>query len=103
MIRQIPVKRDCARCGRVEFTAAVSVIVVWAHGLSVAVPMIPEQELRVCGTGNCGAAYRLISRAFDVHPETQAAVGPWTKALIVLEDGNEMQIRNKAGQELAVA
>ena len=79
------------------------VIVVWAHGLSVAVPMIPDHELRVCGTGNCGAAHRLISRAFEVHPETQEAVGPWMRALIVLEDGNGIELRNKAARELAVA
>ena len=103
MIRQVPVQRECARCGRVEFTAAISVIIVWAHGLSVAVPMIPKDELRMCGTGNCGAAHRLISRAFDVHPETQSAVGTWMRALIVLEDGNGIELKNKAGQELACA
>jgi hypothetical protein len=103
MIRQIPVNRDCTRCGRVEFTAAVSVIVVWAYGLSVAVPMIPKDELRVCGTGTCGAAHRLISRAFEEHPETQEAVGPWMRALIVLEDGNGIELKNKAGQDLAFA
>ena len=30
MIRQIPVWRDCSHCGRAEFTAAVSVLIVWA-------------------------------------------------------------------------
>ncbi|MFL5311995.1 MAG: hypothetical protein ACJ79H_16305 [Myxococcales bacterium] len=103
MLREIPVKRDCFRCGRVEFSAAVSVIVVWAHGLTVAVPMIPKDELRVCGSGNCDAAYRLISRAFEVHPETQMAVGAWRRALIVFEDGNGVEIRNKGAEKLAVA
>src|SRR5438132_7761973 len=103
MLREIPVKRDCFRCGRVEFSAAVSVIVVWAHGLTVGVPMIPKDELRVCGTGNCDAAHRLTSRAFEVHPETQMAVGPWRRALIVLEDGNGVEIRNKGAEKLAVA
>jgi len=91
------------RCGRVEFSAAVGVIVVWAHGLTVAVPMIPKDELRVCGSGNCDAAHRLISRAFEVHPETQMAVGPWRRALIVFEDGNGVEIRNKGAEKLAVA
>jgi len=103
MIRSIPVQRDCSRCGHVELTAAVSVIVVWAHGLRVAVPMIPQDELRVCATGNCGAAHRIISRAFEVHPETQQAVGPWMRALIVFEDGNGVEIRNSAGKTLACA
>jgi hypothetical protein len=84
MLREIPVKRDCFRCGRVEFSAAVSVIVVWAHGLTIAV-------------------HRLISRAFEVHPETQVAVGPWRRALIVFEDGNGVEIRNKGAEKLAVA
>jgi len=103
MLREIPVRRDCSHCGHVQFSAAVSVIVVWAHGLRVAVPMIPQDELRVCATGSCGAAHRLVSRAFDVHPETQTSAGPWTRALIVFEDGNGVEIRNAAGQILACA
>jgi len=103
MIREIPVRRDCSQCGHVEFTAAVSVIVVWAHGLANAVPMIPKDELRICGTGRCNAAYRLVSRAFDVHPETQVTNGPWMRALIVLEDGNGVEVRNAAGKILACA
>jgi len=103
MIREIPVKRDCSQCGRVEFTPAVSVIIVWANGLRVAVPMIPEQELRICSTGKCWATHRLVSRAFEAHPETQVALGPWKRALIVFEDGNGVEIRNAAGQVLACA
>ena len=79
------------------------VIVVWAHGLTTAIPMIPEDELRICATGRCRAVYRLVSRAFDVHPETQATVGPWTRAVIVLEDGNGLEIHNSSGQILACA
>src|SRR5437870_5543029 len=63
----------------------------------------PEDELRICATGRCRAAYRLVSRAFDVHPETQATVGPWTRAVIVLEDGNGVEIHNSSGQILACA
>ncbi|HYS11164.1 MAG TPA: hypothetical protein VEP66_20680 [Myxococcales bacterium] len=103
MLRMIPVQRDCSRCGHVEFSAAISVIVVWAHGLRLAVPMIPKDELRLCATGNCGAAHRLVSRAFDVHPETQESVGDWKRALIVFEDGNGMEIRNRSGETLACA
>jgi len=103
MLREIPVFRDCSRCGRVEFSAAVSVIIVWVQGLNVAVPMIPKDELRICGTGNCDAAHRLISRAYEVHPETQMAVGGWKRALIVFEDGQGVEIRNEAARELAVA
>ena len=103
MLREIPVRRDCPQCGHVDFSAAVSVIVVWAHGLTTAIPMIPEDELRICATGRCRAAYRLVSRAFDVHPETQATVGPWTRAVIVLEDGNDVEIHNSSGQILACA
>ena len=103
VLREIPVIRECFRCGRVEFSAAVSVIVVWAHGLTVAVPMIPKDELRVCGSGKCDAARRLISRAFEVHPETQMAVGFWRRALIVFEDGNGVGIRNKGAEKLALA
>lgn len=103
MLREIPVRRDCPQCGHVDFSAAVSVIVVWAHGLRVAVPMIPQDELRVCGSGNCRAAHRLVCRAFEVHPETQTAAGPWTRALIVFEDGNGVEIRNAAGKVLACA
>jgi hypothetical protein len=103
MIRQIPVWRDCSHCGRAEFTAAVSVLIVWAHGLKMAVPMIPQDELRLCTTGNCGAAHRLVSRSFEAHPETQMAIGPWTRAMIVLEDGNGVEIQNAAGRILACA
>jgi hypothetical protein len=104
MLRTIPVQRDCFRCGHVEFSAAVSVIVVWANCLRLAVPMIPEDELRVCATGNCGAAHRLVSRAFEVHPETQQAVGSWVRALIVFEDGNRVELRNRmVGAALAYA
>jgi len=38
-----------------------------------------------------------------VHPETQATVGPWTRAVIVLEDGNGVEIYNSSGQILACA
>ncbi|TMD20374.1 MAG: hypothetical protein E6I99_13965 [Chloroflexi bacterium] len=103
MLREIPVRRDCPQCGHVDFSAAVSVIVVWAHGLTTAIPMIPEDELRICASGRCRAAYRLVSRAFDVHPKTQATVGPWTRAVIVLEDGNGVEIHNSSGQILACA
>ncbi len=103
MLREIPVRRDCPQCGHVDFSAAVSVIVVWAHGLTTAIPMIPEHELRICASGRCRAAYRLVSGAFDVHPETQATVGPWTRAVIVLEDGNGVEIHNSSGQILACA
>jgi hypothetical protein len=103
MIRQIPVKRDCDRCGRVDFTAAVSVIVVWVHGLNAAVPMIPEDELRLCASGRCGAAYRLVCREFGAHPRTRLAIGEWTRALIVFEDGDGIEIRNTSARELACA
>jgi hypothetical protein len=33
---------------------------------------------------------------FEVHPETQEAVGPWRRALIVFEDGQGIELRNKA-------
>ena len=52
MLREIPVKRDCFRCGRVE---------------------------------------------------TQMAVGAWRRAVIVFEDGNGVEIRNKGAEKLAVA
>jgi hypothetical protein len=103
MLRELPVRRDCAQCGHVDFSAAVSVIVVWAHGLRTAIPMIPENELRICATGRCKAAHRLVSRAYDVHPGTLATVGPWIRAVIVLEDGDGIEIRNSAGQVLASA
>jgi len=38
-----------------------------------------------------------------VHPKTQATVGPWTRAVIVLEDGNGVEIHNSSGQILACA
>lgn len=103
MLREIPVLRDCPQCGHVDFSAAVSVIVVWAHGLTTALPMIPEDELRICATGRCKAAHRLVSRAFDVHSGTQATIGPWTRAVIVLENGDGIDIHNSAGRFLACA
>ena len=90
MLRTIPVHRDCLHCGHVEFTAAISVIVVWAHCLRLAIPMSPDDELRVC-------------RAFDVHPETQQTVGSWLRALIVFEDGNRVELRNGMAETLAYA
>jgi hypothetical protein len=103
MLREIPVRRHCAQCGHVEFSAAVSVIVVWAHSLTTAIPMIPHDEVRICATGRCQAAYRLVSRAFEAHPGRQAVVGEWTRAVIVLEDGDGVEIRNPSGQVLACA
>jgi hypothetical protein len=103
MLREIPVRRDCPQCGHVDFSAAVSVIVVWAHGLTTAIPMIPGEEVRICATGRCRAAYRLVSRAFDEHPEAQSVLGQWTRAVIVLEDGDGIGVHNPAGQFLACA
>jgi hypothetical protein len=103
VLRQIPVLRECEQCGRVDFTAAVCVIVVWVSGLAEAVAIVPCLETRVCGTGKCGAPHRVVSREFGAHPSTRGVVGDWTRALLIFEDGECISLRNAAARKLACA
>jgi len=52
----------CGQCRKTgNFTAPVSVILVFAPGLSKPYPLIPAEEYRVCGA--CSAIFTLVTRA----------------------------------------
>jgi hypothetical protein len=89
-------QRLCGACRKeTAFTARVSSITVWAPGLALAVPMIPNDHLRICSTGKCDAAFELVHNSFRCHPETRAATGAWTKAVVLFEDGRGINLRAK--------
>ena len=64
----------CGQCRKSgNFTAPVSVILVFAPGLSKPYPLIPAEEYRVCGA--CNAIFTLVTRATEAHPTTQVHGG----------------------------
>ena len=62
----------CGQCRKSgNFTAPVSVILVFAPGLTKPYPLIPAEEYRVCGA--CNAIFTLVTRATEAHPTTREA------------------------------
>ena len=53
----------CRRAG--QFTAPVSVILVFAPGMAKPYPLIPAEDYRVCGA--CDAIFTLVNRAVEAH------------------------------------
>ena len=75
----------CGVCRKVgQFTAPVSVILVFAPGMAKPYPLIPAEDYRVCSA--CDAIFTLVNRAVDAHPTTRAA-GPWSAAPRSHRDG----------------
>ena len=92
----------CGVCRKVgEFTAPVSVILVFAPGMAKPYPLIPAEDYRVCSA--CDAIFTLVNRAVDAHPTTRAA-GPWSRAIVVFSDGHGVDVKAKRpGQQVALA
>jgi hypothetical protein len=92
----------CGVCRKVgEFTAPVSVILVFAPGMAKPYPLIPAEDYRVCSA--CDAIFTLVNRAVEAHPTTRAA-GPWTRAIVVFSDGHGVDVKAKRqGQQVAMA
>ena len=84
----------CRKAG--QFTAPVSVILVFAPGMAKPYPLIPAEDYRVCGA--CDAVFTLVNRAADAHPTTRQA-GPWTRAIIVFADGHGVDVKAKRPQQ----
>src|SRR5438132_11551488 len=92
----------CGQCRKSgTFTAPVSVILLFAPGLSKPYPLIPAEDYRGCGA--CDAIFTLVNRAGEAHPTTRQA-GPWTRAIVVLRDGHGVDVKAKRqGQQVAMA
>ena len=92
----------CGVCRKVgQFTAPVSVILVFASGMAKPYPLIPAEDYRVCSA--CDAIFTLVNRAVEAHPTTRAA-GPWTRAIVVFSDGHGVDVKAKRqGQQVALA
>jgi hypothetical protein len=89
----------CRKTG--QFTAPVSVILVFAPALTKPYPLIPAEDYRVCGA--CDAIFTLVNRAVEAHPTTRTA-GPWTRAIVVFSDGHGVDVKAKRlGQQMALA
>jgi len=89
----------CRKTG--QFTAPVSVILVFAPALTKPYPLIPAEDYRVCGA--CDAIFTLVNRAVDAHPTTRVA-GPWSRAIVVFADGHGVDVKAKRqGQQMALA
>jgi hypothetical protein len=84
----------CRKTG--QFTAPVSVILVFAPALAKPYPLIPAEDYRVCGA--CDAIFTLVNRAVDAHPTTRQA-GPWSRAIIVFADGHGVDVKAKRAQQ----
>ena len=93
---------SCGVCRRTgQFTAPVSVILVFAPGMAKPYPLIPAEDYRVCGA--CDAIFTLVNRAVEAHPTTRQA-GPWTRAIVVFSDGHGVDVKAKRqGQQVAMA
>lgn len=84
-----------------QFTAPVSVILVFAPHLSKPYPLIPAEDYRVCGA--CDAIFTLVNRAVEAHATVRLA-GPWTRAIVVFADGHGVDVKAKRGsQTMALA
>jgi hypothetical protein len=89
----------CRKTG--QFTAPVSVILVFAPGMAKPYPLIPAEDYRVCGA--CDAIFTLVNRAVEAHPITRTA-GPWSRAIVVFSDGHGVDVKAKRqGQAVAMA
>jgi hypothetical protein len=87
----------CGQCRKSgNFTAPVSVILVFAPGLQKPYPLIPAEEYRVCGA--CNAIFTLVTRATEAHPATREA-GAWTRAIIVFSDGHGVDVKARRSQQ----
>lgn len=79
----------------------VSVILVFAPGLTKPYPLIPEEDYRVCEA--CDAVFTLVSKAVDAHATTRQA-GSWSRAIVVFSDGHGVDVKaRRLGQEVARA
>lgn len=92
----------CGVCRKVgQFTAPVSVILVFAPGMAKPYPLIPAEDYRVCSA--CDAIFTLVNRAVEAHPTTRSA-GPWSRAIVVFSDGHGVDVKAKRqGQQVALA
>jgi hypothetical protein len=89
----------CRKTG--QFTAPVSVILVFAPALAKPYPLIPAEDYLVCGA--CDAIFTLVNRAVEAHPTTRAA-GAWTRAIVVFSDGHGVDVKAKRqGRQMALA
>ena len=83
----------CGRCHAEDrFSPPVSVMLIFAPGLAKPYPLIPAEDYRICRA--CDAVFILIDQAVDSHPATREA-GPWTRAVIVMQDGDGMDVKAK--------
>lgn len=85
----------CRKSG--SFTAPVSVILVFAPGMTKPYPLIPAEDYRVCGA--CDAIFTLINKAVEAHPITRSA-GPWSRAIVVFTDGHGVDVKAKRQQQV---
>lgn len=91
----------CQKCRRTgSFTAPVSVVLVFAHGLQKPFPLIPDGEYRVCGA--CEGVYKFIERAVVTHPSTRDSL-PWTRAIVLFQDGQGVEVTPEHRQIVAMA
>jgi hypothetical protein len=107
----IPANLHCTLCNReTTFSAGISVILVFAPGLKVPYPLIAAEGYRVCTHVeikdgkklHCDSVFNMVDRAQDAHPTTRMA-GGWTRAVVVLNDGNGIDVRNPRSLPVAQA
>jgi hypothetical protein len=80
----------CGNCGSTtNFSAPVSVILIFAPGLERPFPLIPGDDYQVCT--RCDAVRTLIDRAASSNPTT-AAAGRWTRAVVLFSDGSGLDV-----------
>jgi len=88
-------RMHCGVCGAVDFSARLVSLVVWAPGLNSPTILEPNDELRICTTLKCDAAWILATKSAAAHPVSRSAHGPWTMAAFVFADGRCFTLKAK--------
>ena len=84
---------SCGNCRRSGgFSKPVSVLLVYAPGLERPYPLVPDAEYRVCN--RCDAIFALIDKACE-HHATMSQAGPWTRAIVIFDDGAGLDVAAK--------
>lgn len=91
----------CGACRKVgQFSATVSIVLLFAPGLQKPYPLIPAEDYRVCNA--CESIFNFVDKAVEAHPVVRNA-GLWTRAIVVFSDGIGVDVKAKRSGAMAQA
>jgi hypothetical protein len=80
----------CGRCGRDDaFGIPVALVMVFAPLLKRPHVLVPEEDYRICMA--CEMVFTFVNRAVASN-EAALAGGPWSRAIIVLQNGKGFEV-----------